>query len=102
MRHITLLTAPECDFCRHARKVLERVALDIPLAIETLALDSAEGRAALGARVFPFPPVTLLDGQPYAYGRLSERKLRRDLALPATDQPLAQAHTARAVQRKDP
>jgi hypothetical protein len=27
-----------------------------------------------------FPPAVLIDGEPFSYGRLSERKLRRDLA----------------------
>ena len=102
MTRVTLLTTPHCALCSHALEVLERVAIDTPLAIEALPLDSEEGRAALGQRVFPFPPVTLLDGQPYAYGRLSERKLRRDLAQAATDQPSTRADAARALQRKEP
>ena len=102
MTRITLLTTPHCALCSHALEVLERVAMDTPLTIETLPLDSAEGRAALGPRIFPFPPVTLVNGQPYAYGRLSERKLRRDLAQATIDQPARRADKARTLQRKAP
>ena len=33
----------------------------------------------------PFPPGVLIDGEAFSYGRLSERKLRRELA--ARDAP---------------
>ncbi|MGH9119880.1 MAG: hypothetical protein ACRD0A_19005 [Acidimicrobiales bacterium] len=34
-----------------------------------------------------FPPGVLLDGEPFSYGRLSERKLRRELARHAASRP---------------
>lgn len=100
MTHVTLLTAPHCKLCGHALAVLERVSEDTALTIETLALDSAEGRAALGSDAFPFPPVTLLNGQAYSYGRLSERRLRRDLAERADPQPAHGEPDLTVTQRK--
>ena len=100
MTRVTLLTAPHCKLCGHALAVLERVSQDTPLTIETLALDSAEGRAALGSEAFPFPPVILLNGQAYSYGRLSERRLRNDLAERADRQPVSGEPDLTVTQRK--
>ena len=79
MRKVTVLTKADCDLCEHAKAVLERVRADLPLDVETLSIDSDEGRdLAQRCRVL-FPPGVLIDGQPFSYGRLSERKLRRAL-----------------------
>ena len=97
MTRITLLTAPHCALCTHAHEVLDRVALDTPIEIETLSLETPEGQAALGKNALPFPPLVLLDGLPYSYGRISERRLRRELA---THLEAAQSNEI-APQRKD-
>ena len=76
---VTLLTAPQCRFCDDAKAILERVAKDYPLTIETVALDSPEGeQLALQGNIL-FPPGLFLDGEPFSYGRPSERKLRQEL-----------------------
>jgi glutaredoxin len=76
---ITLLTQADCSLCDHAKQVLARVGADHPLKITEIPLATAEGRQlALQAGVM-FAPGVLLDGKPFAYGRLSERKLRRTL-----------------------
>ena len=75
---LILVTGDECHLCEHGRGVLETlgvVAREIPV-------DSDEA-AALAARGIPlaFLPV-LTDGeQVIAYGRFSEKRLRKDLAL---------------------
>ena len=97
MTRITLLTAPHCALCTHAHEVLERVALDTPIEIETLSLETPEGQAALGNTAIPFPPLVLLDGLPCCYGRISERRLRRELA---THLQAGQSNEI-APQRKD-
>ena len=43
-------------------------------------LDSPAGRAALARWRVPFPPIVLVDGSLFGYGRISERKLRAALA----------------------
>jgi glutaredoxin len=76
---VTLLTQTDCALCEHAKQVLSRVAGDVELEIRTVDLSSEEGhRLATSAGVL-FAPGVLLDGEPFSFGRLSERKLRRAL-----------------------
>lgn len=75
---VLLLTQAECA-CDQAKAVLDRVSEDYPLVVKTRDLSSAEGRAAADRADVLFPPGVLLDRQPLSYGRLSERKLRREL-----------------------
>lgn len=80
MTRITLLTTPDCDLCEHAKDVLRRVAEDTAVDIDTVDLTSDHGRALAEGSGMAFPPGVLIDGEPFSYGRLSERKLRRALA----------------------
>lgn len=76
---ITLLTQDHCDFCEHAQQVLARLAGEYPLALTTLDIGSPEGRALATRGGILFPPGLFVDGEPFSYGRLSERKLRGEL-----------------------
>ncbi len=79
MTMVTLLTQAYCAWCEHAKQVLDRVKRYYPLQVEEIDLATEEGRRlAEQARVL-FAPGVLLDGEPFAYGRLSEKKLRRAL-----------------------
>ncbi len=70
-----------CGLCDHAIAVLERVGADHPLSLTVLHGDSpAAQQAAAAAGAAAIRPLLLLDGRAYAYGRLSEGRLRRDLA----------------------
>ena len=80
MRKVSLLTQANCALCDHAKAVLARVAHDVPLAVEEISLDCAEGRRLATEAGVLFAPGVLLDGQPFGYGRLSERKLRKALS----------------------
>ena len=80
MIQITLLTQPDCALCEQAKRVLIAVGKDVELFINDVALDSDEGRNIADEGGFAFAPGVLLDGEPFSYGRLSERKLRRALA----------------------
>lgn len=80
MIHLTLLTQPNCASCEHAEQVLARVARDVPITIEEIDLGSDRGRQLAAENGVLFAPGVLLDGQPFSYGRLSERKLRKALA----------------------
>ena len=76
---VTLLTQPDCALCEHAKGVLGRVAADHPLVVTEVDLSAPAGRdLAMRHRVL-FAPGILIDGQPFSYGRLSEKKLRRHL-----------------------
>ena len=79
MTAITLLTQADCALCEHARQVLARVSADHPLEVTEVDLATEHGRGlAAGAGVL-FAPGVLLEGRPFGYGRLSERRLRRVL-----------------------
>lgn len=72
------VTGADCHLCEHGREVLASLGLDA----RELDVESAEA-AALAGRGIPlaFLPV-LTDGERVlAYGRLSEKRLRKDLGL---------------------
>lgn len=79
MRRVTLLTRADCSLCDQAKAVLERVADDTAVQVETVSVDSEAGRALAERSRLLFPPGVLIDGEPFSWGRLSERKLRRAL-----------------------
>jgi glutaredoxin len=80
VKQVVLLTKDDCDFCEQAKAVLERVRGELELDVSEVRLESDEGRRLALASGVPFPPVVFLDGRPFSYGRLSERKLRKALA----------------------
>lgn len=77
---VVLLTQASCDLCAHAKEVLDRVAEDFALDVRTLDMGIEEGKALADQGGVLFPPGVLVAGRPFSYGRLSERKLRRELA----------------------
>ena len=85
MTVITLLTQADCAYCEHARKVLARVGEDHPLEVTEISLTSEPGRALAVQAGVQFAPGVLVDGRPFGYGRLSERRLRRTLGRLATE-----------------
>ena len=75
-----MLTQANCGLCDHAKEVLHRVAADYPLDVRVVDLASRGGQALAVQGGILFPPGVFLDGQPFSYGRVSEGKLRRELA----------------------
>lgn len=80
---ITLLTQTDCRLCEHAKDVLTRVGQDHPLEVEEVDLGSDRGRELAARAGVMFAPGVLVDGAPFGFGRLSERKLRKKLATRA-------------------
>lgn len=76
---VLLLTQEACSFCAQAHELLERLAGEYPLAIETGDLDSPAGRELAARGGVLFAPGIFIDGEPFSYGRPSERRLRREL-----------------------
>lgn len=76
---VTFVTATGCHYCDDAAALLEQLAQFYPLKIRTVDLSDQEG--AVIARRFrvPFPPVLLIDGEYFGYGRISGRKLTKHL-----------------------
>jgi glutaredoxin len=77
--NVLLLTQEHCGFCRQAKEILDRLSVEYGLAVSTLDLDSHEGQVLAERSGVLFPPGIFLDGEPFSYGRVSERKLRREL-----------------------
>jgi hypothetical protein len=76
---ILLLTQEQCGYCEQAKEILGRLSREYWLSVSMLDMGSPEGqRLALEGGLL-FPPGVLIDGEPFSYGRLSERKLRREL-----------------------
>ena len=81
MHHVTLVTASDCHLCEHAKDVLARIGHDVPLSLRTVDVESTEAQS-LAERGIPlaFLPALGEDGRLIAYGRLSEKRLRKDFA----------------------
>jgi len=76
---MALLTASGCRFCEHAKDILNRLADDYPLRWHEADITSPTGASIVAEYRVPYPPVLLIDGRFHTYGRVSEKKLRRDL-----------------------
>ena len=76
---ITLLTQPACAMCGQAKQVLDRLGRDYPLTVTELDLTTPDGQALAARAGVVFAPGVLIDGEPFSFGRLSERRLRRTL-----------------------
>jgi len=76
---VVLLTQENCSYCEQAKELLGRLSVEYPLSVSVWDLGSREGRALAARGGMLFPPGIFLDGEPFSYGRPSERKLRREL-----------------------
>jgi len=75
---LLLVTTDDCHFCRRAHEVLD--ALGVPA--REIDVASAEARALADAGVaLPFLPVLTDRRRVIAYGRFSEKRLRKELGL---------------------
>jgi thiol-disulfide isomerase/thioredoxin len=82
---IVLVTATGCHFCDDTNRLLDEIGKETPLAVRTVPLSSDEGRRLLVRHRVPFPPILLVDGAFFGYGRISRRKLESHLAGLAKD-----------------
>lgn len=96
---ITLLTQADCALCEHAKTVLAKVHADHPLTLTEIDLTSDEGQRLSAEAGVLFAPGILLDGEPFSYGRLSERRLRRALEAAAASPPATPAPNTPAPYR---
>jgi glutaredoxin len=76
---VTLLTQEHCDFCDQAKALLDRLAAEYPLRVEVVDLATPEGAGLAQWGGILFAPGVFIDGEPFSYGRPSERRLRREL-----------------------
>ena len=78
MSELVYVTTDDCHLCEHGRSVLDE------LGVERREIsDGSEEAAALAAAGIPlsFMPVLTDGDRLIAYGRFSERRLRKELAL---------------------
>lgn len=80
MSELIYVTADDCHLCEHGRQVLDRLGI----ARREIGSDSQELEALAAAGIpLSFLPV-LTDGERLiGYGRLSEKRLRKELGFPA-------------------
>jgi glutaredoxin len=76
---VTILTKPQCGYCEDAQELLQRLEGEYWLSVDTVDIQSTYGEALAKRGGILFPPGIFLDGEPFSYGRVSERKLRREL-----------------------
>ena len=90
---ILLLTQSDCGSCDEAKLLLERLGAEYQLTVSSMSLSTAEGAELAAAGGIMFPPGLFVAGKPFSYGRVSERKLRRELdRLGATAVPGGSVH----------
>jgi glutaredoxin len=76
---VTLVEAPACHLCEHAKSALAVLAQSFPMTVRVLSIDAEAGRALMEQHRAPMSPLILLDGQYFSSGRLPRRKLERRL-----------------------
>ena len=74
---ITLITKPGCHLCDLARQVVVRVCADMSVPFVGQSLHDIENPDPM---LWEQIPVTLIDGDPHDYWRVSESRLRAVLA----------------------
>ncbi|RPF28221.1 glutaredoxin family protein [Georgenia muralis] len=77
---VTVVHAPACHFCEDAERALEALAERYPLDVDTIDIDSAEGRRLVAVHRPAMNPLVLVDGTFFSSGRLPRRKLEKVLA----------------------
>jgi thiol-disulfide isomerase/thioredoxin len=77
---ILVVTASGCHYCNDALRLLDELGEATPLTVRTLNIHSEEGRALIVRYRIPFPPILVVDGVFFGYGRISRRKLESHLA----------------------
>ena len=76
---ILLVTAPGCHFCDEAQRLLADLGNTFPLAIRAIPLVSETGRDLVVRHRVPFPPILIVNGSFFGYGRISRQRLEGTL-----------------------
>lgn len=74
---LTLLTQADCAWCERAKKLLAET--DAQVEVTEVSLDTGEGRELAARHRLLFAPGLVHGDRLIAYGRISERALRREL-----------------------
>ena len=84
---VTLLTQPDCAMCVQAKEILARTGSEGLTTVDEVDLHTETGRTLALRHGVMFAPGVLVADQPFSFGRLSEKKLRRRLQQLASPQP---------------
>ncbi|MDE3077647.1 MAG: thioredoxin family protein [Chloroflexota bacterium] len=77
---VLMLKQEDCAFCDQAEEILRRLASEYPPStLRIIDFGGPEGQQLALRGGMLFPPGVFVDGEPFSYGRLSERKLRREI-----------------------
>lgn len=76
---IVLVTAPGCHFCEDAKEMLDTLGETFPLSVETIPMSTDAGRDLVVEHRVPFPPILMVDGRFFGFGRISRRRLEKRL-----------------------
>ncbi len=74
---VLLLTQADCAYCHDAEGILARLSAEYGFVTTILDLETLKAREIAVRSGVMFPPGILIGGEPFSYGRPSERKLRR-------------------------
>ena len=74
---VTVVRSAGCHLCDDALAALEEISAQFPLSVRVVDFDSPEGRELRRQHRPPMPPLVLVDGQLFGWGRLSRGKFRR-------------------------
>lgn len=76
---VLIVTSTACHLCERAKDILTRLTTEYRLRWREVDITSPEGSGIARESRAPFPPVIVVEGSIYGHGRLSEKKLRKDL-----------------------
>lgn len=79
MSDVTVLTQADCAWCDRAKAVLGHLSAEMGFTVRELDVNGDQGRRLAEQHRLVFVPGVVCDGQLVAYGRVSERALRRRL-----------------------
>ena len=76
---LTYVSAPDCHLCERGRTIVHDLAEEASLDVVEVGWSDASARGLTERDGVPFPPALYLDDRLLGYGRLSERRLRKQL-----------------------
>lgn len=76
---VTVVHSDGCHLCDDAIAALDEFSREHPLTVRLVEFDSPEGRELHRRFRPPIPPLILVDGELFGWGRLSRRKLVKRL-----------------------
>lgn len=74
-----LLSKRDCLLCHEAEAMLNDLATEYPLVITVIDAESPQGSELMQRFLLLFTPALVLGGEPFGYGHLSRRALRREI-----------------------